>query len=159
MNYYYTTDGQQIQGPVALEALTNLHRDGHLPPGTQVCPEGAQAWVPMNAVLGQPGVPPPPPGGMPPPVPMKGDETGGIIPYKNPQALIAYYLGIFGLIPLFGFFLAVPAFILGILGLRKKKKHPVIKGSVHAWIGIILGGLSIVGHLAVVGLIVANARH
>jgi len=96
---------------------------------------------------------------MPPPVPMKGDETGGIIPYKNPQALIAYYLGIFGLIPLFGFFLAVPAFILGILGLLKKKKNPVIKGSVHAWIGIILGGLSIAGHLAVVGLIVANSRH
>jgi len=33
-----------------------------------------------------------------------GDNTGGLIPYKNPKALIAYYLGIFSLFPLLGLF-------------------------------------------------------
>jgi ABC-type Co2+ transport system permease subunit len=84
----------------------------------------------------QPPMPPPPP------PPDQGDVTGGLIPYKNPQALTAYYMGIFGLFPAIGFVLAVPAVILGIVGLRKYGQNPVIKGSVHAWVGIVLGGLS-----------------
>ncbi len=71
----------------------------------------------------------------------EGDATGGLIPYKNPQALIAYYLGLFSLFPILGFFLAVPAVILGIRGLSARRRNPVIKGSVHAWIGIIMGGM------------------
>jgi len=47
----------------------------------------------------------------------KGDETGGLIPYKNPAALAAYYLGIFSILPVLGLFLAVPALILGVVGL------------------------------------------
>ena len=75
------------------------------------------------------------------PVSAEGDATGGVIPYKNMPALLAYYLGLFSLIPCFGLFLAVPAFILGIVGLYKRSQNPAIKGSVHAWIGIVLGGL------------------
>lgn len=71
----------------------------------------------------------------------EGDNTGGLIPYKNPQALIAYYLGIFSLLPFIGLALAIPALVLGILGLRARKRNPAIKGSVHAWIGIVMGGL------------------
>ncbi len=71
----------------------------------------------------------------------EGDATGGLIPYKNSQALIAYYLGLFSLFPILGFFLAVPAVILGIRGLAARRRNPVIKGSVHAWIGIIMGGM------------------
>ncbi len=71
----------------------------------------------------------------------EGDSTGGIIPYKNPPALIAYYLGLLSLLPCLGLFAAVPALILGIMGLKKRRENPVVKGSVHAWIGIILGGL------------------
>ena len=68
------------------------------------------------------------------------DATGGVIPYKNPAALTGYYLGIFSFLPLIGFFLAVPALILGIHGLRAKRRQPQIRGSVHAWIGIVMGG-------------------
>ena len=90
-----------------------------------------------------------------PPPRGEGDSTGGIIPYKNPAALVAYYLGLFSLFPLIGFFLGVPAFILGIKGLRDRKRNPVIKGSVHAWIGIIMGGLmAIVWGVIGFGLIV-----
>ncbi|MCP3959632.1 MAG: DUF4190 domain-containing protein [bacterium] len=74
--------------------------------------------------------------------PQQGDSTGGIIPYKNPPALTAYYCGIFSLMPFIGIFLGIPALILGIVGLKKKKANPVISGTVHAWVGIIMGGLT-----------------
>jgi uncharacterized membrane protein YvbJ len=72
-------------------------------------------------------------------------ETGDnvlatIIPYKNTSALIAYYLGVFSIIPCIGIILGIAAFILGLKGLSFAKKHPEVKGKVHAWIGIIVGG-------------------
>lgn len=81
----------------------------------------------------------------------EGDATGGVIPYKNPHALIAYYSSIgtmlccvtplpLGIIPL----------VLGIIGLRKRRENPAIKGSVHAWIGIVLGGLSAICSLIMI---------
>jgi uncharacterized protein YqgC (DUF456 family) len=70
-----------------------------------------------------------------------GDATGGVIPYKNPPALIAYYLGVFSLLPCIGLFLAIPALVLGIIGLMKRNANPAVKGSVHAWIGIVMGGI------------------
>ena len=76
-----------------------------------------------------------------------GDATGGVIPYKNKCALIAYYLGIASIIPCLGFFLGIPAFILGIIGLINKNKNPAIKGTAHAMIGIIVGGGSVLVHI------------
>lgn len=71
----------------------------------------------------------------------EGDSTGGVIPYKNPKALLAYYCGVFSLIPCFGIGPGIAGVILGIMGLRYRREHPETKGSAHAWIGIILGGL------------------
>jgi hypothetical protein len=56
----------------------------------------------------------------------EGDATGGVIPYKNPPALIAYYCGIFSLaacipIPLLFLPLPIVALVMGIKGLRKAK--------------------------------------
>jgi hypothetical protein len=73
--------------------------------------------------------------------PQQGDATGGVIPYKNPKALIAYYLGIVSGIPIIGLPFGIAAFVLGILGLRDRKRNPVIKGAAHAWIGIGCGGI------------------
>jgi hypothetical protein len=64
-----------------------------------------------------------------------------VIPYKNPKALIAYYLGIFGLIPCLGLILGPAAIVLGILGLRYKASFPRAKGTAHAIVGIVLGSL------------------
>jgi len=157
MNYYYTADGTNVQGPIALEELTGLFSRGGLPPSTQVCPEGTQTWQLIATVMPLGSAPPPP--SAPPPIPQTGDATGGLIPYKNPQALIAYYLGIFGLFPAIGFFLAIPAFILGILGLKKRKLNPIIKGAAHAWIGIILGAISIAYHLLILVAILLAPKH
>ena len=48
---------------------------------------------------------------------MQGDATGGVIPYKNPKALLAYYLGILSGVPLLGLPASVFAFVLGVMGL------------------------------------------
>ncbi|MFB3896810.1 MAG: zinc-ribbon domain-containing protein [bacterium] len=69
------------------------------------------------------------------------DTLSSIIPYKNVSALIAYYLGVFSLIPCLGIFLGIGAVILGLIGLKYAKKHPEAKGKVHAWVGIIAGSI------------------
>ncbi len=96
---------------------------------------------------------------IPPPIPQpEGDATGGLIPYKNAAALMAYYLGVFSVIPFFPIGLA--ALALGIIGLRDRRRNPVIKGAVHAWIGIIVGGalglLWLAGTVLAVGALLAT---
>jgi len=81
---------------------------------------------------------------------------GGLIPYKNAQALWAYYLGIFSLIPGFGLPLGIAALILGIKGLKYAELHPETQGKGHAWTGVILGGVCAAGNtLVFVGLVVS----
>ena len=92
----------------------------------------------------------------PPPM---GDATGGLIPYKNVPALVGYYLGVFSLIPCLGLLLAVPALVLGIIGLVKAAKMPTARGKVHAWVAIILGAVSLLGHAAFSVLPYLMARH
>lgn len=86
------------------------------------------------------------------PVP-ESDSDGAlksIIPYKNSPALIAYYLGLFSILPLIGIPLGIAAVTLGILGLRKLKAEPRVKGKAHAYVGIGCGGL---GALVWLGLL------
>jgi hypothetical protein len=66
----------------------------------------------------------------------EGDATGGVIPYKNPKALIAYYFGILSGLPVIGLPFGIAAFVLGVMGLRARQRNPIIKGSIHAGIGI-----------------------
>ena len=74
-----------------------------------------------------------------PPARKEGDATGGVIPYKNVPALIAYYCGVFSILPCFP--IGIVAFVLGIMGLKKAKREPQVRGQAHAWIGIIVGGI------------------
>jgi len=84
-----------------------------------------------------------------------------VIPYKNTQALAAYYCGVFALIPCVGIILGYVALVLGILGLRYAKAHPEAHGKVHAWIGVILGGLCGVGYtlLILIPIVMALANN
>lgn len=86
-----------------------------------------------------PYVPPPQPGpgayGQPPP-----PILGGLIP-RNGKALVAYYCGIFALIPLLGAVLGPVAVVFGILGIQAANREPYRKGKIHAWVGIVCGGL------------------
>jgi hypothetical protein len=87
----------------------------------------------------------------------EGDATGGVIPYKNPPALIAYYCGIFSLLACIPFFFPLPivALVMGIKGLRKAKAEPHVKGQVHAWIGVVCGSIfGLIGIIMTVGMII-----
>jgi hypothetical protein len=88
------------------------------------------------------------------PLPAQGgdDVLSSLIPYRNGQALAAYYLGVFSLIPCIGLVLALIAIILGVLGINYAKRNPTAKGTGHAIAGLVLGTLSLVGHLAVVAI-------
>ena len=95
-----------------------------------------------------------------PPPHGQGDATGGVIPYKNPYALTAYYLGLFGLLccvtPLP---LGLVPLVLGVIGLQKRAQNPAIKGSVHAWIGIVCGGISALGSILIAIILIAGAMN
>ena len=54
-----------------------------------------------------------------PPTAPEGDATGGIIPYKNPKALISSYFGIFSLIPFRGVFMGITATIYRCFGIKR----------------------------------------
>lgn len=97
----------------------------------------------------------PPPGraGRPSPA---GDAVETVIPLKNLPALLAYYAAIFALIPGVGLLLAPLAFVLGLVGRSKVKRDPRIKGTAHAWVGIVLGGLIAAAYLALIVSIALN---
>lgn len=86
-----------------------------------------------------------------------GDPTteavATIVPYRNAPALIAYYLAVFSLIPCAAIPLGITAVVLGILGLKRAQALPEAKGKVHAWIGIIGGGLLALLNIAAVPLL------
>lgn len=76
-----------------------------------------------------------------------------LIPTKNTNALLAYYFGVFSLIPCFGVFLGIGAIVLGVLGKNAIKQNPELPGKTHAAVGIWVGGFSVVVHVAFAVLI------
>ena len=148
MNIHLQAHGQK-SGPFSLEDINQQIAGGSIVlASTSAWYEGCADWMPLSHVEGvvvpasmAASVGPPPLHGA-----QQGDATGGVIPYKNPKALTAYYLGIFGLIPLFGPLLAIPAIILGMLGLKAKKSNAAVKGTAHAIVGIVLGVISLLYH-------------
>ena len=52
--------------------------------------------------------------------------------------------------------LGIAPVVLGIIGLRKRAENPVIKGSVHAWIGIVSGAISALFSIFFLVVIVAG---
>ena len=65
-----------------------------------------------------------------------------MIPYKNPPALIAYYLGVFSIVVPF---MGIASIVLGVIGISKHKRNPLVRGMGHAITGVVLGLLSVVG--------------
>ncbi|MDB6122590.1 MAG: hypothetical protein JWQ71_1583 [Pedosphaera sp.] len=144
---------QKEYGPINADQLRLWITQGRLFAQSLVRLDGSTEWKQLNTFPEFAGVAPQAAPNMPAP----NDTVSTIIPYKNPQALIAYYLGIFSFIPFIGLFLGVAAFILGIRGLGFAKRNPGSKGRVHAWIGIIVGGFFgilylIFGVLLVIGI-------
>ena len=85
------------------------------------------------------------------------DVVETFIPYKNPLALIAYYVGVFAVIPCFGLLLGPAALVLGILGIRYRNKHPTAGGLGHAITGVVLGSLTTLANWGIVLLMTVGA--
>lgn len=96
----------------------------------------------MRCGAPQPGMTVPPPTAPAPPP----EGLARFIPMQNPLALVAYYCGVFSLIPCVGVPLALVALILGILGGAHLSSHPEAGGRFHASVGIVVGLLVLVGH-------------
>ncbi len=96
---------------------------------------------------------PTPQGSIGQPLSSGDDAIQSIIPYKNVNALLAYYLGIFSCIPCLGLPLAIAAIVLGYKGLDACNANPALKGKVHAIIGIVLGTINL---LISLGLIIMS---
>jgi hypothetical protein len=134
-------------GPYTLEQLRSFSQAGQAYPQDLVWPQGSASPVSLGELLRS----------------AQSDGTGGLIPYKNGAALTSYYLAVGSLIPCIGLLLGIPAFILGLKGLKKAKAEPWVRGQAHAWIGIILGGLmtlvNLAGLVMVAVTMIAERRH
>jgi len=148
MYHIIGVDGQS-RGPIDAATLTQWIAEGRANGQTKTCPEGGSEWKPLAyypefaTALSQ--APP-----APPTISThtsESDATGGIIPYKNKQALIGYYMSCVGLlimcIPILGFIYGAVVMALGIKGLKNAKENPAVKGKVHCWIAIIGGFLEL----------------
>jgi hypothetical protein len=136
MSQQYTikgTDGAEY-GPVSTEELQHWIAQSRCTRESLVKVDGSGEWVPLATL------PEFQDAFAAPPAPAPASAEGGVstvIPYKNVLALIAYYVGVFCIIcpPL----LCFPAIILGVIGLRRVKENPEVKGTAHAWIGVLSG--------------------
>ena len=107
---------------------------------------------------GQDPAPPPiqPPKKMPPPTAPQGTGFADtLIPTGNPKALLAYYLGLFSIFPVFGLAMGVIAVSLGRKGLAAIKETPGLSGSTHAKVGIGCGAFGFLFNLALVLLVLS----
>jgi hypothetical protein len=128
----YTIQRQNDRlGPYTLDQVRDLSQSGHLLPTDLVWTEGGAAPLTVATLLQ---------GG-------QSDATGGMIPYKNGPALTSYYLAVASLIPCLGILTGIPAFFLGLKGLKKVKAQPWVRGSVHAWIGVVVGAVMVLLNL------------
>ncbi len=154
------SDGNEY-GPVSAEQVKKWIAENRVEEKTPVMPDDRVDWVfpgsrPEFAEASAPTASGPPPILPSAKASKSADGLNTIIPYKNSRALAAYYLGVFSLVPPIGALLGIPALVLGISGLCFRSWNPEAGGSVHAWIGIVLGGLFGFGYLALIALVVIS---
>src|ERR1051325_4995978 len=108
---------QEEYGPVTAEQVRAWIAQRRAVSETRVQAEGSTDWNPVSAfpefaaALATPSA-------RPATIVVTDDPVSKVVPYRNPQALIAYYLAIFSLIPCVGLLLGAVAFVLGLLGLK-----------------------------------------
>ena len=145
------TDGGEY-GPVSTEELQHWIAQNRCTRESLIEVDGSGEWVPLATLPEfQDAFAAPPPA--PAPASAQGDSgISTVIPYKNVPALTAYYIGVFCIIcpPI----LSIPAIVLGVKGLRNVKENPEVKGTAHAWIGILSGSFFLILSI-VVGVLIA----
>jgi hypothetical protein len=132
-------------GPAAMDDILEWARQGRVPADAVLEPIDGS---PERSVLDEPnlarivGAPPTVSPGTP--APARGP---GVIPTKNPAALIGYYFAVFSLVAPF---LTPVALILGIMGLVRVRRHPESRGTAHAWFAIVAALVVTAGWVALI---------
>lgn len=143
--WFYANQGVR-SGPVDETTLLALAQNGTIRHDTLVWSAGMAQWAPAPQVplfaASMVIAPPTLPGPLGPSGGSETDATGGLIPYRNGAALAGYYCGVFSLIPFVGAVLGPIAFVLGIVGLRAVRREPRVRGTAHATVALVLGGLT-----------------
>jgi hypothetical protein len=131
-------------GPAGMDLLVRWASEGRLGPDSVLIPSDGTAELAAGDVpeLRQFVMAPPIVRGVVPEPP--DDAVSGLIPYRNGPALAGYYAGIGSLIPFVGLALGPAAIVLGVMGLRKYKREPRVKGGAHAWAAVVLGVIGLV---------------
>lgn len=94
----------------------------------------------------------------PPPMPSPDDFVGRMIPTGNKPALISYYVAFAALIPALGLIAAIVAIVFGVKGVQLERRHPEVRGGLHAWFGIVFSVLCVAGQIAAAVVIAAASR-
>lgn len=152
-------DGK-VYGPYDEEHLAQYLAEDRLRPEDLARSESTGAAKQLGELVGrqqaEEGMVPPPPPAREAGAAQRTDAFSGIVPYRNAYALFGYYLAVFSIIPFVGSLLGIAGFVLGLLGLRHVREHPEARGKVHAWIGIIVGGLFGFGYLFLTIVMIAG---
>jgi hypothetical protein len=152
-------DGKEY-GPVDAHQVKTWIGEHRLEKKSPVMVDGAKDWAFLESLPEFASALAAQSEGAAPPVIGKSSSLNTIIPYKNPRALMAYYFGVFAVLPLIGIILGFAALALGISGLRFRRLKPEAGGVVHAWIGILVGGFFALLWLALFcGVIVVKLRN
>jgi len=146
--YHIVGSDNQPHGPINADTLNQWIAQGRANGQTMTRLDGSQEWKPLENYpeFGAALVHTPPVPGQ-----EQGDATGGLIPYKNKHALIGYYMAFAGLlvgcIPAVGAPYSIATIWMGVKGLKNVKANPVVKGTAHAWIAIILGAVELIASI------------
>ena len=141
--YTVRVTGGQEYGPAEMAQLERWAQEGRIPPDATIVQEdGREPYPAVDEPRLRVHVLAPPTRSTGVVDPTEG-EGPALIPYKNPAALVGYYISICSCIPFVGLLLGPIAIFLGIRGLIQVSRHPKRKGTVHAWIAIAFGLLGI----------------
>jgi uncharacterized Tic20 family protein len=90
------------------------------------------------------------------------DDTADVfetlVPTKNQQALMGYYISVFSLVPVFGLGLGPIAIWRGIRGWNAIKAQPELPGKAHAVVAMTLGSITTAAHWGALIFIMYNLR-
>jgi hypothetical protein len=78
--------------------------------------------------------------------------------FKKGPALTSFYLAALGLVPVLGFFCAIPAIFFGLKGLRETKGRPQSRERMHAIVGVCVGSFLILMYLFLILALLMKSR-
>jgi hypothetical protein len=150
-------DGRQF-GPTAMDVLVQWAREGRVPPDASLIPADGGTPRPASSEPALAAIvlaPPTVAAGLI--QPRDESPASALIPYKNPPALIGYYLAVFSLVPVLGVLAGIPAVICGIVGWRRRLRDPRVRGLAHAIIAVVLGSITTLVYSLVIVLMIIGS--